>query len=143
MLEDLDGLLARAEVRDYPQVLLKKEGWILEDPALISLFRRLMDQGRPLGEFAKGRIYRGVTTGLNEAFVIDAAEREELIDEDPRSTELIKPWLRGRDIKRWRAENAHVFVIHVPWSLDISRYPAIEQDISHGSRTNLQPGQSG
>ena len=130
VLEDLDGLLARAEVRDYPQVLLKKEGWILEDPALISLFRRLMDQGRPLGEFAKGRIYRGVTTGLNEAFVIDAAEREELIDEDPRSTELIKPWLRGRDIKRWRAENAHVFVIHVPWSLDISRYPAIEQHLT-------------
>ena len=130
VLEDLDGLLARAEVRDYPQVLLKKEGWILEDPALISLFRRLMDQGRPLGEFAKGRIYRGVTTGLNEAFVIDAAEREELIDEDPHSTELIKPWLRGRDIKRWRAENAHVFVIHVPWSLDISRYPAIEQHLT-------------
>ena len=130
VLEDLDGLLARAEVRDYPQVLLKKEGWILEDPALICLFRRLMDQGRPLGEFAKGRIYRGVTTGLNEAFVIDAAEREELIDEDPRSTELIKPWLRGRDIKRWRAENADVFVIHVPWSLDISRYPAIEQHLT-------------
>ena len=59
VLADLDGLLTRAEVRDFPQVLLKKDGWILEDPALIRLFLRLMDQGTPLGEFAKGRIYRG------------------------------------------------------------------------------------
>ena len=130
VLEDLDGLLAKAETGGFSQALLKKDGWVLEDPALIRLFERLVKHGTPLAKFVKGRIYRGVTTGLNEAFVIDQAKRDELIEEDPRSAELIKPWLRGRDIRRWKAENAGVFVIHVPWSLDISMYPAIEQHLT-------------
>ena len=77
-MEDLDGLLTGAEIGDFPQVMLKKDGWVLEDPALIRLFEKLMAQGTPLGEFVKGRIYRGVVTGLNEAFVIDQDKRDEL-----------------------------------------------------------------
>ena len=130
MLENLDGLLARAEVRDFPQVLLKKDGWILENPALIRLFQRLMDQGKPLGEFAKGRIYRGVTTGLNEAFVIDEVKRQELIEEDARSEELIKPWLRGRDIGRWNPDWAGLYVIFTRRGVDIDEYPAIQSHLS-------------
>ena len=138
VLEDLDGLLARAEVRDFPQVLLKKDGWILEDPALIRLFRRLMDQGKPLGEFAKGRIYRGVTTGLNEAFVINEAKRQDLIEEDPRSAELIKPWLRGRDIGRWKPDWAGLYVIFTRRGVDIDEYPAIQSHLSWW-RADLEP----
>ena len=82
VLGDLDGLLRRSEVSDFPQVMLKKTGWVLEDPALVRLFERLMSQGTPLGEFVKGRIYYGVKTGLNEAFVIDQDKRDELIEED-------------------------------------------------------------
>ena len=126
MLEDLDGLLSRSEVGDFPQVMLKKEGWVLEDPALIRLFERLMNHGTPLGEFVKGRIYRGVVTGLNEAFVIDTDKREEMIEEDPQSAELIKPWLRGRDIKRWKAYSTGHYIIFANRGIDIDRYPAIE-----------------
>ena len=63
-------------------------GWVLEDPALIRLFERLMNRGTPLGEFVKGHINYGIKTGLNEAFVIDQAKRDELIEEDPQSAEL-------------------------------------------------------
>ena len=129
VLEDLDGLLSKSEIGDFPQVLLKKDGWVLEDPALARLFERLMNRGTPLGEFVKGHIYYGVKTGLNEAFVIGQTKRDELVEEDPQSAELIKPWLRGRDIKRWKAENADIFVLHIPWSLDISKYPAVEQHL--------------
>ena len=83
VLEDLDGLLAKAEIRDFPQILLKKDGWVLEDPTLIRLFERLMNRGTPLGDFVKGRIYYGIKTGLNKAFVIDQAKRDELVEEDP------------------------------------------------------------
>ncbi len=138
VLEDLYGLLARAEINEFPQVLLKKDGWVLEDPVLIRLFERLMNQGTPLGKFVKGRIYRGVTTGLNEAFVIDQAKREELIEEDPRCAELIKPWLRGRDIKRWRAESAGLYVIFTRRGVDIDEYPAIKGHLSWW-RTDLEP----
>ena len=126
VLEDLDGLLARSETDDFPQVMLKKDGWVLEDPALIRLFERLMDHGTPLGEFVKGRIYRGIVTGLNEAFVIDQTKRDELIEEDPKSEGLIKPWLRGRDIKRWKAGLPGLYIIFANRGIDIDHYPAIE-----------------
>ncbi len=118
VLENLDGLLARAEVGDFPQVMLKKDGWVLEDPALVRLFERLMNQGTPLGEFVQGRVKYGIKTGLNEAFVIDQAKRDELVGDDSHSAELIKPWLEGRDIKRWKADWAEKYVIAVQNSGD-------------------------
>ena len=129
VLEDLDGLLAKAEIDDFPQVMLKKDGWVLEDPTLIRLFERLMNQGTPLGKFVKGRIYRGIVTGLNEAFVINEAKRQELIDEDPRSAELIKPWLRGRDIRRWKADSSGQYIVFTNRGVDIHQYPAIEEHL--------------
>ena len=126
VLEDLEGLLARAEISAFPQVMLKKDGWVMEDPALTRLFEQLMNQGKPLGEFVKGRVYRGVVTGLNNAFVIDEAKRDQLIEDDPRSAELIKPWLRGRDIKRWKADPPSLYIIFANRGIDIDRYPEIE-----------------
>ena len=138
VLEDLYGLLSRSEIGEFPQTLLKKDGWVLEDPALTHLFERLMGHGTPLSDFVKGHMYRGVVTGLNEAFVIDQDKRAELIEEDPRSAELIKPWLRGRDIKRWRAEPAGRYVIFTRRGVDIDEYPAIKGHLSWW-RTKLEP----
>jgi hypothetical protein len=135
-LEDLEALLDAVAVRDYRQVLLRGSAWMLEETALVRLFDRLMNQGTSLGDFVRGRIYRGVTTGLNEAFVIDEAKRHELIAADPRSAELIKPWLRGRDIKRWHPRWAGLFCIHVPWSLDIDGYPEVARHLE-GFRESL------
>ena len=96
-----------------------------------------MNQGTPLGEFVKGRLYMGVKTGLNEAFVIDQAKRDELIEEDPRSAELIKPWLRGRDIGRWKAESAGLYIIFTSRGVDIEKYPAILEHLKW-FRTDLE-----
>jgi hypothetical protein len=115
VMERLPVFLDESAVPGYPQVLLRKSGWILEDPRLVALFDRLMAQGTPLGKFVQGRMYYGIKTGLNEAFVIDEATRTKLIKADPRSAEVIKPWLRGKDIKRWRVEPAGLYVLFVPW----------------------------
>ena len=74
---------------------------------------KLRSQGIPLGQYVQGRFYYGIKTGFNEAFVIDEATREKLIAEDPTSTELIKPWLRGRDIRKWKAEWAGLYLINI------------------------------
>ena len=95
---------------------LKEEGWNLEQPEVLSLMGKLRKAGTPLGEYVHGRFYRGILTGLNEAFVIDEATRKRLISEDLKSEELIKPWLRGRDIKKWKAEWAGLYVINIPSS---------------------------
>lgn len=129
-LENLDALLERNHIDDFPQALLRKDGWVLEDPRLVRLFDRINEMGTPLGEFVQGRVYYGIKTGLNEAFVIDEARRTELIAADPRSAELIKPWLRGRDVRRWRVGDAGLYCIYSPWDLNVTDYPAIEHHLS-------------
>lgn len=95
---------------------LKEEGWVLEHAEILALMEKLRKAGKPLGEYVQGKFYYGIKTSLNEAFVVDEATRRKLIAEDPKSAELIKPWLRGRDIKKWKAEWAGLYVIIIPSS---------------------------
>ncbi|MCK7580568.1 MAG: Eco57I restriction-modification methylase domain-containing protein [Chromatiales bacterium] len=98
-----------------PQAELKKEGWQLEPPVKRRLLERIRAAGKPLGDYVQGRFYYGIKTGFNEAFVIDGATRARLIAEDPKSAEIIKPFLRGRDVKRWRVEPQDLWLMFVPW----------------------------
>ena len=80
----------------------------------------------------KGRFYYGIKTGLNEAFVIDGATKERLITEDPKSAEIIKPWLRGRDMKKWKAEWAGLYLIRIPSSAN-KAWPWYSKDRKGGA----------
>ncbi len=84
------------------QSLLPENGWTLADENVQNLLEKLGSNGTPLHEYVNGKIFYGIKTGFNEAFVIDAETREELIKEDTKSTEIIKPFLAGRDIKRYQ-----------------------------------------
>ena len=106
---------------------LHGSGWNLEQPEILALMDKIKAAGAPLGEYVKGRFYYGIKTGLNKAFVIDEATRERLIAEDPKSAELIKPWLRGKDIKRWKVDWAGLYVIFTRRGVYIKRYPAIKR----------------
>lgn len=96
------------------QLTLDDSGWSLADEATQALLDKLKGKGVPLGEYVGGKIYRGILTGLNEAFVIDAQTRERLIAEDPKSEELIKPFLAGRDIKRYHQPVNDKYLILIP-----------------------------
>jgi len=128
-LMDLDSLLHATAVRDYPQVLLGKGGWVLEDTVLVRLFDRLMSQGTQLGDYVQGRIYYGVKSGLDKAFVVNRATHDALVEADPKSAEILKPWLRGRDIKRWSAKWAGLYVIFTNRGVAIERYPAVREHL--------------
>jgi hypothetical protein len=92
----------------------------------LSSFRgTLYTTGTPLGEYVKGRFYYGIKTGLNEAFVIDRTTRDRLIAEHASSVEIIKPFLRGRDVKRWRIESQDLWLIFTRRGIDLKKYPAI------------------
>ncbi|MGK5094384.1 Eco57I restriction-modification methylase domain-containing protein, partial [Deltaproteobacteria bacterium TL4] len=80
-------------------------------------------------------IYRGILTGFNEAFIIDGKKKDELIAQDPNSAEILKPILRGRDIKRYEAEFADLWIINshngydkVP-AIKIDDYPVIKRHL--------------
>jgi len=108
-----------------PQRSLRRDGWALERPEVLALIEKLRRSGTLLGEYVDGRFYYGIKTGLNAAFVIDQATRDRLIAEDPHSAEIIKPWLRGRDLKRWRVEQPGLYLIYTPWKFPIAEYPSV------------------
>ena len=116
--------LFRKQSFGLPQNSLKSDGWRLESNVKLKLLERIRAAGIPLGEYVKGRFYRGILTGLNEAFVVDRPTRDRLIAEHPSSGEVLKPFLRGRDVKRWRVEFDEQYLIKIessenkehPWS---------------------------
>lgn len=113
-----------AQAFDQPQASIGGDSWLLEPAEIRNLIAKLHASGQTLGDYLGDRIYRGVLTGFNDAFVIDTPTRDALVAADPKSAEIIKPWLRGRDIKRWKAEWAGLWVIAIasssnrswPWS---------------------------
>ncbi|MBN1311954.1 MAG: Eco57I restriction-modification methylase domain-containing protein, partial [Anaerolineae bacterium] len=112
---------------NLPQTSLRPDGWTLVQPDVLALMNKLRQSGARLDEYVEGKFYRGIVTGLNEAFVIDEATRAQLIAKDSHSAEVIKPWLRGKDIRRWSVDWAGLHIIFVYHGIDISRYPAIEE----------------
>jgi len=105
----------QTEAFEVPQSELKKSSWQLEPPVKRALLQRIYRVGRPLTDYVDGQLYYGIKTGLNEAFVIDGVRRAQLIAEDPKSEDIIKPFLRGRDIKRWQVNHCDQWLIFIPW----------------------------
>ncbi len=85
-------------------------------------------------------INRGILTGFNKAFIIDNDTKEALIAEDPRSADIIKPVLRGRDIKRYRAEWAGLWLIATfpGLALNIDDYPAVKRHLLSFGKARLE-----
>ena len=96
------------------QHTLTDGGWTLGDKRTENLLKKLQSAGTPLEEYVMGGIYYGIKTGLNKAFVIDERTKNKLIEEDPKSAEIIKPFLVGRDIKRYQPPNSGKFIILMP-----------------------------
>jgi type I restriction-modification system DNA methylase subunit len=105
---------------------LSDSGWALVDEQSQVLLNKLQSIGKPLGDYVQSKIYRGVLTGLNEAFVIDDQTRRKLIKEDKKSAELIKPFLLGRDVKRYESQGGNSHLIFTRRGVDMKKYPAIE-----------------
>ncbi len=108
------------------QGTLTDGGWTLGDKRTEMLLKKLVSVGRPLEEYVMGGIHYGIKTGLNKAFVIDEQTKKRLIEEDSKSAEIIKPFVVGKDIKRYRApDNAGKFLIFTFHGIEIKKYPAI------------------
>ena len=109
----------------YPQTALGAGSWELENPALRALRDKIRKGRKTLKEVYGSPLY-GIKTGLNAAFVIDNATKERLCAQDPKSADLLKPFLEGKDLKRWRAEPRGLWLIYIPKNrISIDDYPAI------------------
>ncbi len=109
------------------RTMLYDGGWSLAREEVQQLAKKLDDTGVSLKEYVDGRIHYGIKTGRNAAFVIDIETRSMLIDLDPRSADIIKPFLLGRDVGRYGAPPIKQFVIFTRRGIDIDAYPAVKE----------------
>ncbi len=133
------------DLKSTPSLLMKQnalstESFIFANATLLDLRDKIESVGTPLKDWGI-QIYRGILTGCNEAFIIPTEKRDEILnacktqEERKRTERLIKPILRGKDIKRYSYEWAHLWVINthngytsafkskIP-PIDIAKYPA-------------------
>jgi hypothetical protein len=99
-------------------------GWTLADCKVLLLKKKIEKIGTPLTDWDV-KIYRGITAGFNEAFVIDTPTKERLCKEDSKSVEILKPILRGRDINKYFYTWSGHWIIYGYTGVKIERYPAI------------------
>ena len=110
------------------------DSWVILSPIEQSIKRKIEAVGTPLKDWDI-QINYGIKTGYNDAFIIDAAKRDEILancqseDERKRTAELIRPILRGRDIKRYGYNWAGLYLIATFPSrhYDIEQYPAVKK----------------
>ncbi|MBC2703727.1 N-6 DNA methylase [Desulfobacula sp.] len=130
---DIDHYL---KVNGVELINLSEESWIISSKAEYKIQERIEEIGTPLKEWDI-LIHFGIKTGFNKAFIIDGAKKDEFIAKDPKSAEILKPILRGRDIKRYKAEFADLWLINshngygnVP-PINIDDYPAIKNHLDN------------
>ncbi|OAQ41961.1 hypothetical protein A5893_02250 [Pedobacter psychrophilus] len=71
------------------------------------------------------QINYGIKTGFNEAFIIDGAKREELLKKSPEADEIIRPILRGKDIRKNNIEFGDKWLLFIPWHFPLHENPSI------------------
>ncbi|PUD56299.1 class I SAM-dependent DNA methyltransferase, partial [Helicobacter pylori] len=115
----------KENLKSTPSLLMKQnalstESFIFANATLLDLRDKMESVGTPLKDWDI-QIYRGILTGCNEAFIIPTEKRDAILnacktkEERERTERLIKPILRGKDIKRYSYEWAHLWVIFIPW----------------------------
>lgn len=134
------GLAAAVAAATYPlpRAHFSRESWTLEPPNVVALLDKIRGNGTPLSDCAGVKPYRGVLTGLNEAFLIDTPTRDQLVKDDPGCAEIIKPYLRGQDIERWWSAWNGLWMIFARRGIDIDRYPSVRQHLQ-AFREQLEP----
>ena len=118
------------------------ESWVILNPIELSIKKKIEKVGVPLKDWDI-KIYRGILTGCNEAFIISEERRNEILQwcndesEKQRTVELIRPILRGRDIKRYGYSFANLYLIashngipdkNIP-RINIEDYPAVKRHL--------------
>jgi len=110
---------------DVPLKALSPEQWDLAEPKNGSLVERLRRGARSLIEHVGGPVCRGIVSGLTEAFVISGDTRRKLLKANPKAAEIIRPFLQGRNIRRYYIEPSDEYLIYTHHGIDMKSYPAV------------------
>ncbi len=129
-LRDAGTPHARERWRDAP--------WHIDAPAERALIERLERTHPALDAVLGGRPARGVVTGCNRAFVIDRATRARLLAEEPEAAALIRPFVKGRDVRRWLPDASERWILLVDRGTSLDALPRLAAHLAQ-FRAALEP----
>jgi hypothetical protein len=112
-VRDLDAFV-RDNVFTIPHQRLSAQAWALMSDEEAAVFAKVMKAGKPLGDYVARKMFYGIKTGLNEAFDVSAQERSALLKGCAASQPLLRPVLRGQDIRRYAIEDEGRYLIVIP-----------------------------
>ena len=129
--EDIAAMLTQRRRSRYPETekFLSADGTPVESLDVLNLLAKLRNADTHLSQYIQTRPTFGLKIGRSEAFVVDSATREQLIAEHPASADILKPFLHGRDIRRWQVAKPDTWLIFTYRRIEINRYPAIRQHL--------------
>jgi len=117
--------LIRSQGQTLPHSAVSGGDWTLTCQAEAEFLGHVRGEGASLMQFTKGHIFYGVKTGLNDAFVINGQQRQELLAQNSASARVIKPLITGKDIRRWKAKKADRWLIYIPHDASVRDLPAV------------------
>ena len=129
--EDIAAMLTQQRRSRFPRTekFLNSDGTPFESPDVLKLFTKLRNAGIPLLQYVQTRPTFGLKIGRGEAFVVDSVTRDLLIADHPASADILKPFLHGRDIRRWGVARSDAWLIFAYRRIEINRYPAIRKHL--------------
>jgi len=136
-LDRLSRVMAE-NARVIPQSDLLGDAWRIIDSNNAGVLAKLRERGQSLGERVEGSIFYGIKTGRNEVFEIDKETYQKLVNADRRSEDIIRPWLRGRNVGRWAVSWDNKYLIFTRRGICIDDYPAVKDYLSQ-HRAILEP----
>ncbi len=125
---------------------LSDETWMISSGSDQGLLLRIKNKCISLDEYVENKSFRGIITGLTEAFLIDNNEKDQILEKNEKSSELLKPLLRGRTIKKWYAQQDSLWLIGTfpALNINIDNHPAIRDYLLRFGRNRLnQSGEKG
>ncbi|HTR53108.1 MAG TPA: Eco57I restriction-modification methylase domain-containing protein [Kofleriaceae bacterium] len=114
------------------------EPWHIDHPRDGALIDRLARRWPALGDTLAALPSRGIITGCNRAFVIDGETRARLLDAEPAAAALIRPLVKGRDVRRWRPTAVDRFVLLVDHGTSLAQLPRVRAHLAR-FRAALEP----
>ena len=113
----------------FDQRELGADAWNIKSKANIKILKKIREKCVPLHEYVNQEVFRGVLSGLSEAFVINETTKAELIQKDARSAEIIKSFLTGSEVGRYCIRSERQYLIFTRRGTKINDYPAIKQHL--------------
>ncbi|MCA9885717.1 MAG: Eco57I restriction-modification methylase domain-containing protein, partial [Anaerolineae bacterium] len=126
---DLQSTLEKGDWVDSLSEATGFDEWRFQPAELTFLFSKIIHDRTSLDAYLAGRMYSGIKTGLNEAFVVDTATFKELVTKHSSSSEILQPILRGQDLRPWHYQESGSYLILAKQGLDIESYPAIKEHL--------------